>query len=256
MASKKVDTNTLSLQDIIKRRNLQINRTMEASGETLRVQVDEGSTRTKGRKGGETPDHGGQEDDGSVGVLTIVADLLDKMSGYYTWSQQQAKIICWVAVSACIVGLLVIAAAVTLSALKLFTMEKEILTAVGGMITAVFGGTSLLVYRSSVKQLTYFHKSLHEDQRFLMVVDLLWRFSKETDRDKMLAAIIRNSLKINLAVALQQEPADEEVKTDKTDDEGQNNGGNSGNGDDGGGNNSNNNSNNNNANPPDKPPTK
>ncbi len=157
------------------------------------------------------------------GVLSILKVNLKAMREYYSWSQRQARIICWVAVASCIIGVAVIVAAATLGFLKLFTLDQTILTAVGGMITQVFAGTTLLVYRSSVKQLNYYHKSLHEDQRFLSSVDLLWRFSKESEQDKMLAAIIRSALKINVAVATEKESDDDSDKPGKTDANGQNN---------------------------------
>lgn len=157
------------------------------------------------------------------GVLSILNANLKAMRGYYSWSQRQAKIICWLAIVSCIVGLAIILAAVTLGFLKVLTLDQTVLTAVGGMITQVFAGTTLIVYRSSIKQLNYYHKSLHEDQRFLTSADLVWRLSK-TEQDKMLAAIIRSALRINVAVALENESGDDDEKTDKTGASGQTNG--------------------------------
>jgi len=225
MAAKGQDEIMPSLQEIIKKRNIQINRALKESGEALRVQVEEGSTPASRRKGGATPETSEAEDDGSVGVLSIIADLMEKMGGYYDWSKKQAKIICWVAVGSCIAGALIIVAAFVLSILRLFSFEQTLVTAISGMITEVFSGTTLIVYRSSVKQLNYYHKSLHEDQRFLCAVDLSWRLSKDIERDKMLATIIKSALKINETVAAQPEVPEENDKPDKPDANGKNNGG-------------------------------
>jgi hypothetical protein len=157
------------------------------------------------------------------GVLSVLYVNLELMRGYYTWSQQQAKIIYWVSIASCIIGLAIILAAVTLGFLKLLTLDQTVLTAIGGMITQVFAGTTLIVYQSSIKQLNYYHKSLHEDQRFLSSADLVWRLSK-TERDKMLAAIIRSALRINVAVALDNESDDDDEKTGKSGASGQTNG--------------------------------
>lgn len=145
-------------------------------------------------------------------ALSISVANISAMRDYYSWSQKQARIICWVAVGACAAGILVIMASLVLSVISALAFDKVLITAIGGMVTELFAGTTLIVYRSSLAQLNRYHKSLHEDQRFLSSVDLLWQFSSDTERDKMLASIIRNSLKINLALATEKEKPEEDAK--------------------------------------------
>ena len=134
-------------------------------------------------------------------ALSIILANLESMEGYYTWSKTQAIIIFCVAVAACISGIVMIALAFVYSVTGKVALDKTILTTIGGLVTELFAGTTLVVYNSSLKQLNYYHKALHEDQRFLSSVDLLCRFSNDKNRDKMLQTIICSSMQISIAAA-------------------------------------------------------
>ena len=136
-----------------------------------------------------------------VDVLTIILLNLKSMEGYYTWSKTQAIIIFCVAVAACIFGIVMIALAFMYSVTGKVTLDKTILTTIGGLVSEIFAGTTLVVYKSSLKQLNYYHKALHEDQRFLSSIDLLCRFSNDKNRDKVLQTIICSSMQISIAAA-------------------------------------------------------
>ena len=81
----------------------------------------------------------------------------------------------------------------------------------GGAITEVIGGTIFFVYRKSLSQLNYYHKALHEDQRFLSSVNLIKKFHDENMGDEMLKEIIQSAIDINRA----EFGHAEEKKTDK-----------------------------------------
>lgn len=141
---------------------------------------------------------------------------LGKMKEYYDWSKSQAVIMFGVAVSACIVGTLIVIASFVLPIVIKLSFETTLITAIGGLITDVFAGTTLIVYRSSVKQINRYHDCMHEDQRFLCAVDLLDRFSSTKKRDDALIEIIQNQLAINLACAKDgDEEEEEEADPDK-----------------------------------------
>lgn len=161
------------------------------------------------RLNGESSNTRGQAQGGSskestkepADVLSIIHANLESMEGYYTWSKTQAIIIFCVAVAACISGIVMIALAFVYSVTGKVALDKTILTTIGGLVTELFAGTTLVVYNSSLKQLNYYHKALHEDQRFLSSVDLLCRFSNDKNRDKMLQTIICSSMQISIAAA-------------------------------------------------------
>ncbi|MEN6594839.1 MAG: hypothetical protein ABFC31_07845 [Clostridiaceae bacterium] len=146
-------------------------------------------------------------------VMALMIDNLGKMKEYYDWSKDQAVIVFGVAVGACIVGTLIVVAAFILPIVMKLSFETALLTAIGGLITDVFAGTTLLVYRSSISQLNRYHDCMHEDQRFLCAVNLLNKFTSTKKRDDTIIEIIQNQLKINLACARDD---DEEVEVTPT----------------------------------------
>lgn len=154
------------------------------------------------------------------GALTVPMFSIQYMQDYYEWSRKQAKFTFWVAIGACIVGVLVIILSSLLPLLGTVDANKVWLTTIGGVVTEVFAGTILIVYRSSLIQLNYYHKSLHEDLRYLGAVDLLWRFYSDTAHDNALADVITNSMKINYTVAQQREDPVIIIKPSKTDESG------------------------------------
>lgn len=164
-----------------------------------------------------------QKENSEVSVRdSVIARMnmnLSKISKYYKWSQDQAKAMFIASVSICIAGFGMIAASLLLSVFLKLNFEAALFTAIGGMVTEVFGGTTLLVYRSSVSQLNYYHKSLHEDQRFLYATELTVMINDIDVKDKMLEAIIRNALRINLVLAKDKEEEPEKKKAGTTESE-------------------------------------
>ena len=134
-------------------------------------------------------------------VLSIILINLAKMKKYYDWSITQAIITFFIAAASCVVGILLIVFAFVYSVTGKVALDKTIITAIGGLVTELFAGTTLIVYKSSLKQMNFYHKSLHEDQRFLSSVDLLCRLSNDKNRDKMLQTIICSSMQISIAAA-------------------------------------------------------
>lgn len=152
-------------------------------------------------------------------VIARMNQNLVRIKEYYEWSQDQAKAMFIVAIITCIAGFGMIAASLLLSIFMKLDFEAALLTAIGGMITEVFGGTTLLVYRSTVSQLNYYHKSLHEDQRYLYTAELTDEINSSAIKDEMLEAIIRNALRINLILAQEKEETTEKRKPAATDNE-------------------------------------
>ena len=144
-------------------------------------------------------------------VLSIIQANLESMEGYYTWSKTQAIITFFIAAASCVVGILLIVFAFVYSVNGKVALDKTIITAIGGLVTELFAGTTLIVYKSSLKQMNFYHKSLHEDQRLLSSVDLLCRFSNDKNRDKMLQTIICSSMQISIAAAADDEDVAEPV---------------------------------------------
>ena len=84
-------------------------------------------------------------------VLSIVNLNLKNMHNSYELSVSQANVIFWVATSACIVGIVLIALSFVFALLGKFAFDKALVTAIGGVAIELFAGTTQVVYKSSLK---------------------------------------------------------------------------------------------------------
>ncbi|MBP3315836.1 MAG: hypothetical protein J6M03_08440 [Clostridia bacterium] len=124
---------------------------------------------------------------------------LEDIKQFYTWSQKQAKASFILAVVTCVAGFLLMCVSVILPIVCNLQFEIAIIPAIGGALTELIAGTSLIVYKSSLKQLNHYHKALHEDERFLSSVNLVEKFSNIEAQDDMLKEIIRSEIQMNLS---------------------------------------------------------
>ena len=133
-------------------------------------------------------------------VLELMKLNLSNINEYYIWSQKQAKSAFNAAIATCSVGFLLVVAAVLIPIVKQdFNSTISFISFLSGAITEIIGGTIFFVYRKSLAQLNYYHKALHEDQRFLSSVNLINKFHDEGAEDEMLKEIIQSAIDINRA---------------------------------------------------------
>lgn len=133
-------------------------------------------------------------------ALELIKVNLANINEYYIWSQKQAKSAFNAAIATCSVGFLLVVAAVLIPIVKQdFNSTISFISFLGGAITELIGGTIFFVYRKSLAQLNYYHKALHEDQRFLSSVNLIKKFHDENMGDEMLKEIIQSAIDINRA---------------------------------------------------------
>ena len=123
---------------------------------------------------------------------------LEDIKEFYTWSQKQAKASFILAVSMCLLGFGLIVLAVLLSVISKQQIEVVAISAIGGTIIELVAGTALVVYRNSLSQLNYYHKALHEDERFLSSISLLEKFSTNEIQEDILKEIIKSEIEMNL----------------------------------------------------------
>lgn len=109
------------------------------------------------------------------------------------WGQQQAKIAFVFGIVFSVCGLLVYC-------LPLI-MHKELGNAsvvssvisplIGGTISELIGATAMLIYSKSIRQLNYYHKALHENERFLSCINIIHQLHcNEQDRISMVDKVV------------------------------------------------------------------
>lgn len=86
----------------------------------------------------------------------------------------------------------------SIGALILLKLNTPTLTlgAIGGAIVELIAGTAFYIYRKTLKQYNHYYRSLHENERLLMILNLTCKLSKDiSDRQAdMYMEIIRSQL--------------------------------------------------------------
>ncbi len=184
----------LSFMRLLDERREQTIRIEDRYYKELESKIVSGTTQPSSEANLETEKTIKKDEINALGLMQVNLSNIEK---YYKWSQQQARSAFTLAVWMCIVGLLVFAVAVLLPTVFQASTEVAIITAIAGGIVELFAGTALVVYKSSVEQLNYYHKALHEDERFLSSVNLLGEFSEDGKKDEVLHEIIKSEISMN-----------------------------------------------------------
>lgn len=133
---------------------------------------------------------GSNVDDENVDILGLMLHNLKEIEEFYVLTKEQAKKSFHLSVGMCIAGFILFAGA---SVLSLVWKENlfALLTALGGVVVEIIAGTSLLVYRKSLEQLNYYYSSLHNNERFLSLINIS---SKTACKDELLTQIVLSEL--------------------------------------------------------------
>lgn len=125
-------------------------------------------------------------------ILELMLSNMSELKQYYSISKLQARLAFLLAVLFCITGTIVL----IVSILKFdgSNLQSTMISAIGGTISELFAGTALLVYKSTLKQLNIYYKSLHENERFLSIVNLANQLPDDRQPDAVIK-IIESSLK-------------------------------------------------------------
>lgn len=133
---------------------------------------------------------GSNIDEENVDILGLMLHNLKEIGEFYVLTKEQAKKSFHLSVGMCVAGFVLFAGA---SVLSLVWKENlfALLTALGGVVVEVIAGTSLLVYRKSLEQLNYYYSSLHNNERFLSLINIS---SKTNCKDELLTKIVDSEL--------------------------------------------------------------
>ncbi|MCL2339575.1 MAG: hypothetical protein FWC59_01575, partial [Actinomycetia bacterium] len=121
------------------------------------------------------------------------------IKGYFLISKEQATKAFRLAVAASIWGMLLLTAAVIVG----FTSQNTaaaIIAAASGAVVEIFAGSVLVVYNRTLSQLNYYYSKLHNNERLLVLINLVDKLSGDTKKDALFTAIIKSELK-SLALA-------------------------------------------------------
>lgn len=121
--------------------------------------------------------------EGNSGILELMLSNMKELRSFYQLSRCQARGAFFLAVTMCIIGGLLLL--LSISALLFLNSYKDTLTvgAIGGTIIEFVAATALFIYRRTLDQLNHYYRSLHENERFLSILNLTSRISHNKQDD-------------------------------------------------------------------------
>ncbi len=116
-------------------------------------------------------------------VLELMLENMKEIKDYYVISKKQAKRSFSLAMVMCFTGLLFIIISTILATIFKASILIYLIPAIGGSLAELIAATSLIVYKNSIEQLHNYYESLHNNERFLSLVNLVNKISSEKRDD-------------------------------------------------------------------------
>lgn len=123
-------------------------------------------------------------------IIGLMVNNLSEIKQFYKLTKNQADNAYKLARDSSIAGIGLIIIAI-LTALIFNNNQIAVATTVGGVVVEVLAGTSLFVYQKTLKQLNYYYASLHNNERFLSLINIV---SKTNIKDDLYAKIVESEL--------------------------------------------------------------
>ena len=134
-----------------------------------------------------------EESEAAADVLELMAINMKEIKEYYVLSKNMARSSFRLSVSMCLLGFTLIASSIISVFILDSGLGSALVPAIGGAIVEVVAGTTLIVYKQSLDQLNKYYEALHENERFLSVVNITDKISLEK-KDDVYMEIIRSQL--------------------------------------------------------------
>ena len=119
-------------------------------------------------------------------IIGLMADNLNEIRQFYELTKEQAINSYKLAKNSSIAGIALIIIAIIFN-----NNQIAVATAAGGIIVEVLAGTSLFVYEKTLKQLKYYYASLHNNERFLSLINIV---GKTSIKDELYSKIVESEL--------------------------------------------------------------
>lgn len=123
-------------------------------------------------------------------IIGLMINNLSEIKQFYKLTKDQANNAYKLAKNSCIAGICLIVISV-LIALIFNNNQIAVATTVGGVIVEVLSCTSLFVYQKTLQQLNYYYASLHNNERFLSLINIV---GKTNIKDELYSKIVESEL--------------------------------------------------------------
>lgn len=129
----------------------------------------------------------------NTSTLTLMTLNMAEIKEYYALSKNMARKSFVLAVIMCILGFIVIASSLLAVFIVNISFIESLVPVIGGTIVEVIAGTSLSVYKKSLEQLNQYYESLHNNERYLSLVNLVDKLTDDK-KDEAYINIINTQL--------------------------------------------------------------
>jgi hypothetical protein len=126
-------------------------------------------------------------------ILELMSINMKEIKEYYVLSKNMAKSSFRLSVSMCLLGFTLISSSIISIYILDISLGSAVVPAVGGAIVEVVAGTTLIVYKQSLDQLNKYYEALHDNERFLSVLNITDKISPDK-KDDVYMEIIRSQL--------------------------------------------------------------
>lgn len=122
----------------------------------------------------------------------LMENNLLEIKEYYIMSKHFANMSFKLAIISCIIGIVLIIVAIVA-----FWITKTLnyLPIVSASLLEIIGATSLFIFKNSQKGLNKYFQTLHENEQFLTIIDLVDNISNDEEKNKAYLLIVNEKLK-------------------------------------------------------------
>lgn len=128
-------------------------------------------------------------------ILQLMSLNMREIREYYILSKAMAKRSFILSVIMCVFGFIIISTSIIAIFIIDISFVQLIVPVIGGVVVELIAGTSLVVYKKSLEQLNQYYDSLHNNERFLSLVNLVDKLS-DGRKDESYINIINSQLDV------------------------------------------------------------
>ena len=126
-------------------------------------------------------------------TLKLMSLNMAEIREFYSLSKAMAKKSFVLAVTMCVLGFGIILLTIFALFFTDITFMESIVPIIGGSVVEVIAGTSLIVYKKSLEQLNQYYEALHNNERYLSLVNLVDKLTDDK-KDETYINIINSQL--------------------------------------------------------------
>lgn len=127
----------------------------------------------------------------SIDIMELMILNMKEIKDYYVLSRTMANASFVLSIVMSISGFIIIFASVIMVMITDISMTRVLMPVISGTVIELLAGTTLVVYKNSLEQLNLYYKALHKNERFLSLVRLVDKISKEKKNEVYIKIINR-----------------------------------------------------------------